>query len=388
MTLQIPEGSHQPVRPVEELTMAANAEAIPGNLSDDSARVSAPVHASIGARFEAFMQRLDGWAQRVPWRARTIFLGSFALNVILAIALLSALGLLPKPDAHFAFNSATWPWWVWSALLFLATFTLGTVAVLGGIGGGVLFVPIVGGFFPFHVDFVRGAGLLVALAGSLAAGPALLRAGMASLKLALPMALLGSAAAIAGATVGLALPTNVVQTSLGICILSVVVLMWFSKKSEFPEVSKADRISAMLGINGVYHDLGSGRDIPWQVHRTPQALVLFIAIGFMAGMFGLGAGWANVPVLNLVLGAPLKVSVATSSFLLSVVDSSAAWVYINRGAVLPIVVVPSLIGMMLGAFVGVRLLQVVRASVIRKLLIGLLAVAGSRALLKGLGIWM
>ena len=50
------------------------------------------------------------------------------------------------------------------------------------------------------------------------------------------MALLGSAAAIAGATVGLALPTNVVQTSLGICILSVVVLMSVSKKSEFPEV--------------------------------------------------------------------------------------------------------------------------------------------------------
>ena len=143
----------------------------------------------------------------------------------------------------------------------------------------------------------------------------------------------------------------------------------------------------MLGITGIYHDLSSGRDIPWQVHRTPQALVLFIAIGFMAGMFGLGAGWANVPVLNLVLGAPLKVSVATSSFLLSVVDSSAAWVYINRGAVLPIIVVPSLVGMMLGAFVGVRLLQVVKASVIRSLLIGLLTVAGSRALLKGLGIW-
>ncbi len=366
--------------------MAVSAE--PTMAADSRPSLASAARQSGGYRhlFVA-VERLDTWAQRDPRRARSIFLGSLLLNVVLLLALAHAAGLVPKLSHWLALDSGPLPWWVWSLLLFIATFTLGTVAVLGGIGGGVLFVPIVGGFFPFHIDFVRGAGLLVALAGALAAGPALLRSGMASLRLALPMALLGSAAAIAGATVGLALPTNVVQTSLGICILSVVVLMSVSKKSEFPQVSKADALSSMLGINGIYHDLGSGRDIPWQVHRTPQALVLFIAIGFMAGMFGLGAGWANVPVLNLVLGAPLKVSVATSSFLLSVVDSSAAWVYINRGAVLPIIVVPSLVGMMLGAFVGVRLLQVVKASVIRSLLIGLLTVAGSRALLKGLGIW-
>ena len=44
----------------------------------------------------------------------------------------------------------------------------------------------------------------------------------------------------------------------------------------------------------------------------------------MAGMFGLGAGWANVPVLNLLMGAPLKISVATSKFLLAITDTSAA----------------------------------------------------------------
>ena len=60
----------------------------------------------------------------------------------------------------------------------------------------------------------------------------------------------------------------------------------------------------------------------------------------MAGMFGLGAGWANVPVLNLVMGAPIKISVATSKFLLSITDTSAAWIYLNNGAVLPLMVRP------------------------------------------------
>jgi uncharacterized membrane protein YfcA len=48
---------------------------------------------------------------------------------------------------------------------------LGVVSVVAGVGGGVLFVPIVSGLFPFHLDFVRGTGLLIALAGALAAGP-------------------------------------------------------------------------------------------------------------------------------------------------------------------------------------------------------------------------
>jgi uncharacterized membrane protein YfcA len=117
-------------------------------------------------------------------------------------------------------------------------------------------------------------------------------------------------------------------------------------------------------------------------------LLLFLAIGVMAGMFGIGAGWANVPALNLLMGAPLKVSAGTSGLVLSLVDSSAAWVYMNRGAVLPMIAVPSVVGMMLGARIGARLLHVLKGSVIRKMVITLLLFAGFRALLKGLGLWV
>ena len=97
---------------------------------------------------------------------------------------------------------------------------------------------------------------------------------------------------------------------------------------------------------------------------------------------GLPAG-----VLNLVMGAPLKVSAGTSGFILSLVDSSAAWIYLNQGAVLPIIAAPSVIGMMLGARIGARLLGVVKAVTIRRLVVGLLLFAGARALAKGLGVW-
>jgi hypothetical protein len=278
-------------------------------------------------------------------------------------------------------------WWIWPVALFAVTFALGIVAVLAGVGGGVLFVPIVAGFFPFHLDFVRGAGLLVALSSALSAGPALLRGGFASMRLAMPLALVGSITSIVGARLGLALPTAVLQTALGVTILAIATLMWSSRKSAHPEVSVPDPLGAALGMHGVYHDPASRSDVQWRVRRTASAFVAFAAIGMLAGMFGLGAGWANVPVFNLLMGVPLKLSVGTSGLLLSVVDTSAAWVYLHRGAVLPLLAAPSIIGVMLGARIGVRLFRVAPAAIVRHAVIVVLIFAGVRALLKGLGSW-
>lgn len=301
--------------------------------------------------------------------------------------LASLLLLLAYAGPALAADATALPWWGWPLLLFAVSFAIGVVAVVAGVGGGVLFVPIVGGFFPFHLDFVRGAGLLLALSGALSAAPGLLRSGLASLRLAMPLALVGSITSIGGALLGLALPTNVLQIALGVTILAIVALMAWGGRADHSAVTKPDALAVLLRMHGVYHDPATARDIEWKVHRTPAGLLAFAAIGVLAGMFGLGAGWANVPVLNLLMGAPLKLSVGTSGFLLSVIDTSAAWIYVHRGAVLPMLVAPSIIGVMLGARLGVRLLRVARARVVRRVVLTLLFAAGLRALLKGLGIW-
>lgn len=303
------------------------------------------------------------------------------------IAIAAALVLAAAPAWAETATASALPWWGWPIVLFVACFVMGMVAVPAGIGGGTLFVPIVGSFFPFHLDFVRGAGLLVALASALSAGPTLLRNGLASLRLALPLALVASASSIGGAMLGLAMPAHVIQIMLGVLVLGIVAVMFVSKKSEFPQVEQPDALAQALALHGVFVDGASGRVVQWQVHRTVPGLLMFLGIGVLAGMFGIGAGWANVPALNLLMGAPLKVSAGTSGLVLSLVDSSAAWVYINKGAVLPMIAVPSVVGMMLGARIGARLLEVLKGSVVRRLVIAVLLFAGVRALLKGAGIW-
>jgi uncharacterized membrane protein YfcA len=269
-------------------------------------------------------------------------------------------------------------------ILFATTFLMGIVAVVGGIGGGVLFVPIVGGFFPFHLDFVRGAGLLLALSGALASGPGLLRGGLASLRLAMPLALAGSIGGIVGALVGLALPTRVVQIALGITVLLIALLMWATRNSRQDALHAADRWAIALGLHGSFHDPAVGHGVDWSVHRTHMGLAAFFGIGIVGGLFGLGAGWANVPALNLLMGVPLKLSVGTSGLAISIINTSAAWVYMNKGALLPIIIVPSILGVMLGARVGVRVLKKIQASTARNVVIAVLIAAGIRSLMQGL----
>jgi uncharacterized membrane protein YfcA len=283
--------------------------------------------------------------------------------------------------------TAAAPWWLWPLALFVACFVMGIVAVPAGIGGGTLFVPIVSSFFPFHLDFVRGAGLLVALASALAAGPLLLRSGLASVRLALPLALVASLASLAGALLGLALPAQALYLMLGVVVLVIVVHMLLTGRSTVPPVERPDAWSRALDLRGAFVDGASGRTVAWRAHRIVPGMALFVLIGIVGGMFGIGAGWANVPVIHLLMGVPLKVAAGTSGLVLSLASSSAAWVYINHGAVLALVAVPSMLGMMLGARLGARLLDVLDARVVRRLVIGLLLFAGARALLKGLALW-
>lgn len=278
------------------------------------------------------------------------------------------------------------PWWGWAIILFFFSIALGVIAVITGVGGGVLFVPIVSALFPFSFDFVRGAGLMVALCGAVAAGRKLLRKGLASMRLGFPLALLGSMGSIVGARVGLALPDKTVQTLLGFAVVGIVVIMIIAKKSEYPEVAKSDTLSRVLGIYGIYHEESQDRQVEWKIHRTPIGMVTFIFIGFLAGMFGLGAGWANVPALNLLLGAPLKIAIATSGFILTINDTAAVWVYLSSGAVLPLIAVPSVAGMMIGTSLGARLLPHIKPKVTRWIVIVLLLATGLRYILKGFNI--
>jgi len=294
--------------------------------------------------------------------------------------------------------------------LLAVCFAIGIVAVMAGVGGGVLFVPLISAFFAIHVDYVRGAGLMVALVGAIAAAPHLLKTGLSEPRVSVPLALAGSIGSVVGARLGLAVPTDVILLILGVFMVLVAIqtgLTAFRDRGagandptrREPEANHDDGprrespreaepvgfLEGLLGLSGSYHDPRLNREVSWSARRTAIAAVLFVGIGAIGGMLGVGAGWANVPVLASVMTLPLKMAAATSGLVIVANSSAAAWVYVAEGAIRPMIVLPSLIGMIGGTRIGARLLGRVQPQVVRILVVVVLTVAGIRTLIGALG---
>jgi len=280
--------------------------------------------------------------------------------------------------------------YTWILILTGFSFFIGLVAPVAGIGGGVLFVPLAAAFFPFNIDFIRGAGLILALTSSLTSTPYLVQKGLANLKIMIPLVVVSNITAIIGSVAGLRI-TNVIQSGeswiiifLGLILVMIFLFMILSKRVEFPEVDKADLLSQSLGLEGSWYEPSRNEVINYRTTNFIYGLILFAGVGLIAGMFGLGAGWASVPVLNLVMGAPIKIAVATSMAIITVNTSSASWIYISRGAILPIICVPSVTGMSLGAWLGAKIAAVARPIFIKYLVMGIMLFAGVIDIIKGL----
>jgi uncharacterized membrane protein YfcA len=279
-------------------------------------------------------------------------------------------------------------WWILG--LFLLTLAIGIIAPVAGLGGGVLWVPVVIAFFPFHVDFVRGTGLVMAVTSALSSAPQFTKRGLANLKLMAPVVAVSTATATIGGMVGLwitrTLPSgeHYITVALGVIVIIALLAMLTSKGSAFPEVKKVDALSQKLDISGAWYEPSLSRVVKYRVTNTPLALLAFAAVGLIAGMFGVGSGWANVVVLNLVMLAPIKVATSTSMLIISMNDAAATWVYLARGAVLPIIVIPTTVAMTIGARIGAKIAVRARPSSVRYTVMAIMFAAAVLDIIKGL----
>ncbi len=263
-------------------------------------------------------------------------------------------------------------WWFWPLFMFVFTLLIGIISPVSGVGGGVLYVPLSTILTPFSIDFIRGAGLVMAVTSALSSVPYLLRKGMANLRIFAVIAPVMVVTSVIGGWIGLwvtnAFPQGkyLIKILLGAIILMVFFIMILSKRVEFPEVKEEDRdsITRKLNIWGEYYEPDLDAIVEYTTKNFPLAMLTFAVIGFVAGMFGLGAGWANVPVLNLLMGVPIKVATATSMLIITA-NAPAIGIYLTRGAVLPLVVVPSILGITIGARIGAKVAEIIKPKFVR-----------------------
>ncbi|MNL51348.1 Sulfite exporter TauE/SafE [compost metagenome] len=81
---------------------------------------------------------------------------------------------------------------------------------------------------------------------------------------------------------------------------------------------------------------------------------------------------------------PIKVSSATSNFMIGVTASASAGAYLLRGDVRPEIAAPVAVGIIIGSFAGAKVMMKIPSSVIRKIFVVVLAIVSIQMIVKGL----
>ncbi len=275
---------------------------------------------------------------------------------------------------------------------FLISTLIAVLAPIVGVGGGVIFTPIMMGFTSIDTMIIRATGLVVAMFSGLVSGGPFFKKGLANIKVVLYCGVPVTVGAMAGGLLAVYgdqmlgdTGDALVRLLLGL-IIGFVCFLFITggAKTEFPEPKSIDSLSKKLGLSGHYWEESLQKPISYQLTRAIPGFLLFFLVGMIGGFFGLGGGWAMVPVLNLVMAAPLKVSAACSGVLLGIEGASAIWPYILYGALIGIFAVPWMAGQVVGGIIGAHILIKVRASFVRNLLIVILIVTSLKLILKGI----
>ena len=275
---------------------------------------------------------------------------------------------------------------------FLVSVLIAIIAVISGVGGGVIFTPLLLAFTSFDTLVIRSTGLVVAMfSGLISTGP-LMRKGLADIKLVLLGALPIIVGGMSGSFTAIFLAQRlgeqsdgIIRLLLGLMLLFIAAVFVFkSSASDYPVRKKSERFSQFLKLRKTYWESSLGSYISYRATNVKLSIFLFLVIGFTGGFFGLGGGWAAVPLLNLVMSIPIKVATGTSGVLLALGNAAAIWPYINVGALIGIIAAPWMLGQVIGGLIGANLLTFLKASTVRALLIVILFGSSLKLVVRGI----
>jgi uncharacterized membrane protein YfcA len=245
----------------------------------------------------------------------------------------------------------------------------GFVGALSGLGGGVFIVPALVLFAHIPINVAVGASLISVVATSAGASVAFVRDGWTNLRVAMILECATVTGALTGAYLAGVFSAPVLELLFALMMLQSA---YFSLRSQGETiVSKSDPLCERLQLGGTMTD-ESGKTIAYGVTHLPTGAVLMVVAGVMSGLLGIGAGAVKVTAMDYFMQLPLKVSSATSNFMIGVTAGAGALVFLSRGDVSVTVAAPVALGVTAGALMGSRMLPHLPAEALRKLFVVLL----------------
>jgi uncharacterized membrane protein YfcA/uncharacterized membrane protein len=287
---------------------------------------------------------------------------------------------LPGNVPHLDLSSLT------ILLIFAGSLAAGILGSLIGLGGGVLLVPLLTLLFKIPIEFAIGASIISVIATSSGASVAYVRDHLTNIRVGMFLQLGTTLGAISGAFLAGLLAPNMLAIIFGIILLISATPMIFKLGEELPQGVKNDRWAIYFNLASSYPDKRLGREVHYEVTRTPAGLALMYVAGAISGLLGIGSGTFKVLALDTLMCLPLKVSTTTSNLMIGVTAAASAGIYFSRGNILPLLTAPVALGVLSGAFIGARLLTCMSNKSLRVIFLPVLAVTAVEMILHGMGI--
>jgi len=260
----------------------------------------------------------------------------------------------------------------------------GVLGSLLGLGGGIIVVPALTLLLHVDIRFAIGASIVSVIATSSGAAAAYVREGMTNLRVAMFLELGTTAGALSGAYLAGVIPVRSLYLIFGIVMGYSALAMFRRRHAELAAVVPGDALADRLRLHSSYTDEAIGQEVDYRVTGSKLGLGLMYVAGVVSGLLGIGSGALKVPAMDLAMRLPIKVSTATSNFMIGVTAAASAGVYFARGHVDPFVAGPVAMGVLVGALGGSRLLGRLQSSLIRAVFVVVLLWVSLEMLLKGL----
>lgn len=265
----------------------------------------------------------------------------------------------------------------------LISIAAGVLGSLVGLGGGVAIVPVLTLLFHVDIRLAIGASLVSVIATSSGAAAAYVREKMTNLRAGMFLEVATTTGAITGAYLTTLLPTRFLFLLFGVVLAYSAIATFQRRRSAAPLTVSTDRMANALELHGEYFDEAEQREISYKVTGTKLGLFMMYVAGLVSALLGIGSGALKVPAMDLAMHLPMKVSTATSNFMIGVTAAASAGIYFARGQIDPIISAPVAIGILIGATIGSKVLGKLKSHVIRLIFVVVLVVVSLEMLQKG-----
>jgi len=271
-------------------------------------------------------------------------------------------------------------------LVFAISVFAGVLGSLLGLGGGIIVVPALTLLFHIDIRYAIGASIVAVIATSSGAAAAFVRDGLANLRVAMVLELATTTGALTGAYLAGRLNTSWLYIIFGLVMgYSSIVMYRKGRNDDFDQINtKRAPWADFLRLHSSYYDKVLGREIVYRVVSTRIGLGWMYLAGAISGMLGIGSGVLKVSAMDLAMRMPIKVSTATSNFMIGVTAAASAGVYFMRGDIDPFIAAPVAIGVLLGAILGAQLLPKLQSSTVRFVFVFVILWISAQMLYKGI----